>query len=414
MRLNKAFSFIIALIALIFLIKSLPIHRQSCSRFQNPVFSKRLNFLKGEGPLDTGVVLLNDKPYFVLAYMTPPGRRGKSNPLFIYPMSESGEILSNVFMFGETEHIRSINKIKTPWGDGLLMADHGVDGDGYKGGKLLLIVAQADGTLIDKSDVLPRDRNFAFNAISVRRSNSLYDDILITPFNSAHSKVIYLKANSLGYADASFLLPKEWVEKKVCFMTAIPFDVERDGHDEIVLGSCDLNRDQSPLENDKMLVWKNSHWEFAKENVLPPRKQNATWGTVYWLKNDRELISLVHNKGFTKADVQYFSYDEKLKKFTENAVLLNSKEREKFSYYFHKIQKFKDTFYGLIRFQKNGFVKPNVFSLVLNKEGGLKEQPVCLALPENETVLGLDSFIDSRGAPVLLLTYYSGRYDLFR
>jgi hypothetical protein len=414
MRTKKLFKISAALCAIGFLFFLRHNSINQCTNSISPSYSQKINFNNKQALLDTSVVKLNNNFYYILAYMTD----GKSSYPFtgvsFFPINENGNLSSTPLEFGETQHIRSFSKIITPWGEGVLMADHGIDGGEFPGGKLLLVVEdKITGKLSDKSSELKQQKNFAFNAIAVRRTNEKYDDILVAPFNGPRSKVVYLKATESGYVDASDILPEVWSHFERCFMTAVPFDTNLDGKDEIALGSCDLNLSQHPLKNDQLLEWDNDHWNFSKGDTFPARKLDPTWGTVYWLKDQRNLMALTHNKGFTKGAIQSFSYDQKNKKFKENSVELKNSERDEHPHYFHKIQKFKDIFYTLIRYGGGNFDKPNLLAIKSSPDGIWRETRVCLATPPKEVILGIDAFENREGKPLFFLTYYSGRMDVF-
>lgn len=359
------------------------------------------------------MIQLENQHYFVLTYMTGIDSSYKSTPVYIYPLNDQGQVIGQPLSIGESEHVRSIKKIRTPWGEGILMADHGKDGGGFLGGNLiLLVVDKFSHKLIDVSSRLHQPRNFSFNAIPVNRRNK-YDDILVSPYNGPHGKVIYLQATDNGYVEANELLPERWRKLQVCFMTASPFDINRNGFDEIALGGCDVEENQNPVAHDQLLEWKNGHWDFSSEDIFPPRKQSPNWGTVYWLNDNERLIALTHNKGYSKGDIQIFSYDKLRKKFQQDQIFLNDQKRAQSSYYFHKIQWFNDSYYGLIRYRQTDFETPNILRLKPTKEGAWKEENVCLATPPGEVILGIDSLHIPGKKAHLILTYYSGRYEIY-
>lgn len=380
---------------------------ESCPTVESPVSSGKIEFLKGRSPLDTSVQTLHKTPYFILAYMTAVNSSYQSTPVYFYPLKENRIQENNVQFFGESEHVRHFVKVNTPWGEGALLADHGKDGGTFDGGNVLLVVSE-NNRLSDKSAALKQSRNFVFNVAAVTTQSSA-QDLLLVPFNGPKSKVVYLSAMENGYKENSALLPAEWTDFNVCFMTAMPFDIDNDGLDEIALGACDLRADQNPQARDRMLVFKKGRWNFAPD-MFPLRKMDPTWGTVFWHKEGNELIALTHNKGFTQADIQFFTYDQNQHKFIESPVALKTESEP---HYFHKIVKFRDRYLTLIRYANPVNNLPGLKALKRQPDGKWEETDVCLALPGREKVLGMDVFESEKGKRQLLLTYYSGRYEVY-
>jgi len=403
----------ILVVLFVFLSTYFVLHRRSSDSCRSPLepkLSGSIKFVSNRAPLETAVFNLKGENYFFVTYMKSADQKDSALPVYIYPFSQDQKISDNPQTLSLAEHIRSMKKIITPWGEGVLMADHGRDGADFPGGNLHLIVKdKITSRLIDKSTELPGERNFSFNALAVRRSNNQFDDILVTPFNGPKSKVLYFKAGERGFADASETLPTEWRKFDVCFMTGETFDLDSDGKDEIVLGACDLNSNQNPVERDRILEWSGK-WKFS-DQLLPLRKKEATWGTVYWLKKDNHLIALTHNKGFTTADVQIFNFDQKKKMFLEEKVSSGKVINQ--PHYFHKAQFFRDHLIILIRYKEQTFEKPNLQILSRNAQGAWGDSEVCLKTTPGETVLGLDRIKNAEGKEQLLISYYSGRYDLF-
>ncbi|MGZ3855328.1 MAG: hypothetical protein ACXVKO_03665 [Bacteriovorax sp.] len=405
-----------------------------CKALRSPIFSQKIHFLQKKTPLETAVVRLSGKLYLVVTYLTPPTSPHEYSPIYIYPLAEDGKIESFPTSFAKTQHIRHMTNISTPWGDGLLFADHGVDGNGYPGGNLVLLVAdKKSNSLIDLSKNINIGLNFSFNVAAIRRSHSKYQDILVAPYNNHSSKVAYLKANDFGYTDESYKLPLDWRSFNACFMTSIPFDVDRDQKDEIVVGGCDRDVKDGPGGQDRLLFWKNSRWEFKAKGTFPLRKQSASWGTVFLFKdilnkkepNKETLVALTHDKGFQKADLQIYHYDKIKEKFIEETIDVSFKELEKFPHYFHKIKSFdfdndgQKELIGLIRYvspdpevQRNS-PRPNLFVLKKDPSGKWIKQESCLDIPEQEMILSLDVFEKNSSSKALVVTYFSGRYDVF-
>lgn len=409
----KVLFVLISIIVLSFVSCSRTLKKKQCDIVMSPQATGQLIMLPEKSPLETGIVRLGDNLYFILAYMTGADSKYSSTPVFFYPLSEDGQILANYFSFGETEHIRQMTKIRTPWGEGVLFADHGKDGGDFSGGKILLIVKdKISGLFSDKSDQLKLERNFSFNAIAVKNKNNSFDDILIVPFNGPKSKVIYLKVENGLYKDSSDLLPDSWRNFKQCFMTAKAVDVNRDGVDEIALGACDQKANENLSAMDRLLIWQNGRWEFASSKTFPVRKREATWGTVYWTGDAANLLALTHNKGFTKSDVQYFNFDQSKSVFMERPVRLNA-DRDDRPNYLHKIIHFKNKYFVLIRYAKPDD-SLNIAALTPDSRGGLTEESVCRRDNRKKAVLGLDTFVSKNGKESMLLFYYDGSYEIYQ
>lgn len=383
---------------------------KTCAIVNRPILTQNLGHNSGQ-PLDTAILEFDNRNYLFVTYMINPKDKNLTAPVSIYSFDQNDAIKSPVENLGKTQHVRSFSKIKSPFGEGVLLADHGVDGNGYPGGKLSLFIKNFKTDLFeDFSQKVDIGLNFSFNAVAVKRKNSRFDDILVAPYNSGSSKVVYLKSDQSKYIDDSQSLPRDWKAAHVCFMTATALDLEKDGQDEIVLGGCDLEKTQAAVKSDQLMVWKENRWQFSSPETFPPRKKSASWGTVYWLKDKDRLIALTHNKGFTEADLQIFHYNSHLKKFEEEPVELKANSAEK---YFHKIQKFHDDYIVLIRYGSPRNDSLNLFKMKKNSSGKWNQEEVCLASPPGEVALGIDVFKGANGKEKLAVTYYSGRLDIF-
>lgn len=385
---------------------------QQCPDLKRPVSTTSLGNLAGGTPLDTAVFRLYGKPYLFLTSMVGAGEPFQFNPVTIYEMTDAFQVTKLPVYLGRTQHVRQLTQVQTPWGPGVLMADHGVDGSGFPGGELTLLVKPApEVSFEDRSAELKTGKNFSFNAIGLKRKDSPAHDILIAPYNGPKSRVVYFQSQARTYVDKSQTLPNEWTQLKKCFMTAIAFDLDQDGTDEAILGGCDLDKSQGePESNDRVITLKKNHWMFEEKSVLPLRKKNPYWGTVYWLSDGERLLALTHNKGFTEADLQIFYFDKLQKKFREEKLILHAAKTVRG--YFHKIQKFDNSYIGLIRYTSPSPNEVNLFRIQQDKMGVWQQRNLCLQTREAETVLGIDALSEA-GREWLLVTYYSGKVDIF-
>lgn len=402
-----------------------------------PIIIGKMDLRVDSVPLQSAVVRIENDSYILMTYYTNPKTPDIYTPVYLYPLDKKNGQALTPLKFAQAQHVRHVSHINTPWGKGVIIADHGVDNSDFLGGRLILLVKDAsDRQLKDLSTKLPLydKKNTSFNVVALRRSHAKHDDILVVPYNSRNSQPHYFEAKENGYVDASHKLPKNWREKKVCFMTGISYDIDYDHRDEVVLGGCDMDLKWKPLDRDQLLVWKNNRWKFESRSIFPLRKKELGWGTVFWQRDDlnndkrQDLVALTHNWGFTKADIQIFHRNPRTEYFDESIVSTSLENFKNFSYYFHEVKSYrskrnkKKYLMVLVRFitdskyDQENLPRHNLFILENDKKSNKwVEVKTFLDIPKNESILGIDvANLANEKDSSLIVTYYSGRYDIFK
>ncbi|MBC7715004.1 MAG: VCBS repeat-containing protein [Rhizobacter sp.] len=385
--------------------------------------------------LDAGNFKIGDEAYFYNAfYIDRENARNKvSAPLFIHHVDQlnlAGSVLQNPMSYPGAEHIRHLVTLATPWGPGVLFADHGVDYAEFNSGGMvkLLVKNDKDNTLADFSGRLNQKPNFVFNVAAPKRKGQKFNDILLISYNTPFSKIVYLQATTNGYVDKSEMLPANWFKKEICFMTGTALDIDHDETDEVLLGGCDLDVKLNPSAHDRIIKLEKNKWVFQDEKILPVRKGEKGWGTVFLLKEDfnqdgfTDIVALTHDLGFHQGQVQVMYYDPAQKIFSNREVrnwpqaTLNLSQ-----HYLHRVVAFdidkdgkKDIIGQFSYIKGNNFLGPKIFVL-LNKGNYFEYQTENILNLKNETgIIGIDVFkIKDQKEDSLMISYYNSSVDIF-
>jgi hypothetical protein len=382
-------------------------------------------------PLQADCFEIELQKYCAISFFVDPKDFDKklSYPVYLFPIKNDGTIDGAILKFGSAEHIRHFTTLKTPWGEGVLFADHGTDHPHLnRGGKILLIVKnKKTNKLENMSSRLNLGRNFSFNVVAPKSLNGQYNDILIIPYNTNISKVVYLKATPNGYVDESHLLPLDWLNKSVCYMTGIAIDLYGRKTDDIFLGGCDQDIKNNPTLKDAILTWNGKKWIWNSMASIPLRQKQKGWGTVFLLKADlnqagrNDIVALTHDWGFHQGIPQILMRDNHRSdiKFT-NAKISNWPLRlSKAHHYLHKVVSYDidndgdlDLVGQINYIDQNFVVKPNIFVL-MNNRGYWEYKDYVFDIPKEKFVLSIEKMkFVGRKKESLLFIFYDGDYKI--
>ncbi len=407
-------SILVALLSLIYLNFTQSFELKNLSHFFKDKSSDftlfkvdQIQFPKNFIPLQSEVFELQGDKYIYVSFFINPKDFTKnfSHPIYIYRLNKDGTISKVPEQFGNTEHIRHSTTIKTPWGDGIVFADHGVD-DPKKnmGGNVLLIVKDSKTQkLVDMTKFLNLKRNYAFNVVAITKRNQIYQDLLIVALNTPFSKPVYLQASSTGYSESSNLLPKDWQEKKICLMTGLALNINHSGNDDVFLGACDRDSRLHPIEKDRIMSWNGKAWDWNTLIDIPKRLKNKEWGTVYLEKADldnrgvEDIITLTHDYGFHEGLPQILkrSLNSQKIQFTNSEILNWPKSLLETQSYLHKVISIdldhdgKLDLVGQINYIHGPYpVMPNLFVL-MNKSDHWEYSKNPFDLDQNNFIIGM-------------------------
>jgi hypothetical protein len=325
----------------------------------------------------------------------------------------------------DVEHVRHARKVQTPWGEGVVVIDHGFDHLSHGGRLRLFIFNRLSQRFDDFSDRLPfQKRIFAFNVAPVRNESGM-DDLLISIVNTVGRRPMYFKARPEGYDDWSDRLPNEWRNKQYCFMTSHEVEVHS-GEQAVYLGACDQGPDTQNSSHDRIIVWRHDKWVFLAEEKVPARDKDKTWGTVAILKASLgthqldDIAILTHNYGFSLGNIRLFQrVDDGLEPW-EIQGFPHSSIRSVGRHYFHHLQAFDLNgdghldLIGTIRYidrNSEGVLKTD-FAL-LNNEDSFRFVADALAHPLNTEVISLHA-LEFEKLPTLVVFYHDGQVNLYR
>lgn len=369
-------------------------------------------------PLDSKFLQINSHN-FLLNTTFKTGLKSPANSLLYYklnadfsPQSTKGIEVCDV------EHLRCFKKIRTPLGEGVLMADHGVDEHPFPGSKPKLLI-EKDGQLINMSDKIEAPDSYYFDATPIRIDDQNYDEIILNVYPSAKNRPTFLKFKDGVYTGFPELLPSEWVTSQFGFMTSLDVSGIVNPGTHLLLG---LNDSADPnLDRNRILSYKNKKWTFNQNIHLPAIQKKMGWGTVYSAtgkvtskQKGTHLVMLNHNKGFSDAVAQILYYDENYK-MTEEKIAENCPYLEGYPFYFHKVLFFdvdndgeKELLITLREVRNWNYEKQGCDLLVFKRtsDGVWNYQKLFF---ENETHDGRIENIDSI-SDTLLIKYFSPNY----
>jgi hypothetical protein len=160
-----------------------------------------------------------------------------------------------------TEHAYEIGTTDLN-GDGrpdLFVAAHGYDTTPFDGEKNVLLLSRADGTLQDRSEVLPGP-DFTHSTTSGDvNGDGLVDIFAGNVFGSRRTAPYFLMARQDGGYDVRLSLPTDINELRVKFTAALLADIDRDGRLDLVLGT---DGDNGFTEN--IILFNDGTGDFTK------------------------------------------------------------------------------------------------------------------------------------------------------
>ncbi|MCC2678693.1 MAG: hypothetical protein K0R29_1269 [Pseudobdellovibrio sp.] len=311
-------------------VKTTTLQLPSGRKYQLPGLGYRLT-------ADSAVLKINSNFYALLAPYKERGSKA-ANPLYGYrlnaDLSFSG---SEPFFISDIEHVRSFLNISTPWGEGVLIADHGVDSVPFEGACPKLLV-EKNGVLEDLSSKISVEPGFYFNATPLKSQENSFDDILLVAAPSEKARSNFLRIAGDSYKSCQQELPKEWVDYRTPFMTALDVSGLIAPGRHVILGACDQFANQP---RNQVLTYVSGKWVFNEKIKLPGLQRAADWGTSYLTSGkinpgnpENYIVMANHNPGATDSLLQILSVDEHFN-ITEELAELPDPHGAK--YYFHKV-----------------------------------------------------------------------------
>jgi hypothetical protein len=342
-------------------------------------------------------------------------------PFYVTSFNPTTKEFGEHQLFSGFEHVRDIQKVKTPWGEGVIIADHGFDHVARGGFLRLLIFSPEEKKFKDMSDKLPfTERIYAFNVTAFRNQLGL-DDIVVAIVNMPNTQPLYLEANGSGYIDRSEKLPIEWRDGSYCFMTVEQIEISSE-QNGLYLGACDRDRSTKNTSHDRVIVDE----KFIDQKFMPERNSDYTWGTVFIHKGNLtehqldDLVILTHDYGFHRGDVKVFGRSND---GFENLSIKNFPYRsfkKRGQHYFHAVTSFdldkdgKEDIIGTIRYlsERNPGEFKTDFSL-LNRGDHFQFVQKGVSIPSNTEIVSIQT-IDVLDQKQLMIFFHDGTFALYK
>ncbi len=181
----------------------------------------------------------------------------------------------------------------------IVIADHGTDKPPYPGAApIVLRKVKGQWQYDQRSKALGKDFTFNLAALSFGRTPAIYKANVFGrgPFFFALEKG--------NWVDRSNLLPSDLGPNKLCLMTALAEDFDRDGVRDLFLGGCDTPNPKPEQAHDRILTQRKGRFILLPLETIPPRRDSRSWGTVFaktFDENDDgkpDLLTAVHDLGF--------------------------------------------------------------------------------------------------------------------
>ncbi len=181
----------------------------------------------------------------------------------------------------------------------VIIADHGTDKPPFPGAAPLILRKNNGRWQYDeRSKTLGKDFTFNVAALNFAGTQALYKANVFgkSPFFYALEKG--------GWVDRSNLLPPDLGPHKLCLMTAVAEDFDRDGVRDLFLGGCDTPGNKPEQGHDRILTLRKGKFILLPADTIPPRRESRSWGTVFAKTFDEnedgkpDLLTAVHDLGF--------------------------------------------------------------------------------------------------------------------
>ena len=278
-----------------------------------------------------------------------PIEQSQAAPLEIYELSDKGWSYSEKksAYLPKSYHARQL-LLEDMDGDKIpevIIADHGPDIPPYPGSHPV-ILKKSHGVWKADHTTGSLGTDFTFN-------------VAVLPI-SANEKALY-RANVSGktpilhtfdkkkkkWKDTSHLIPSELGPHKLCYMTALVHDFNMDGKVDMFLGGCDQDNESSKQKHDLFLSQAKGKWELLPQDILPPRRMDSKWGTVFVKTFDvnsdskKDLLLATHDFGFRNWRTLYYENESTPEQMKFKEVILPLKQESNTEGYVHSLQDFK-------------------------------------------------------------------------
>lgn len=298
----------------------------------------------------TDFIFLSNKKILVANF---PEQGKEQAPLQIYNKTLKGWVYDKIASASlpATYHPRQIiaedldgDKVKE-----IIIADHGTDKPPFPGTyPVILKKIKGSWSSVLSSKALGSD--FTFNVAVVKLAdgkNAVYKA------NVAGKTPFFYSYHKGQWADASNLLPKELGPHHLCFMTALAQDFDNDGVTDLYLGGCDRENLNTVQNHDRILSLQKKKWVLQPQEVIPARKLDSRWGSVFAKKIDLnsdkkpDLIVASHDFGFHSWQVVAYENLSVPGKFKFKEISVPLAQESNTEGYLNSIEDFTVEGYGL-------------------------------------------------------------------
>lgn len=256
----------------------------------------------------TDFIFLSEKQILIANL---PAHDQPASPLKIYTLEKNGFVFDGTAsaLLPSTSHPRNIiyQDILDDAEKEIIISDHGSDAPPFTGASPVILKHKFNRWIAEASTHLIPPA-FTFNSSVLPLPGG---EKALFRANVRHGGLdLFVKKND-RWIDKTSSLPASEL-KDNCFMTSLTHDLDNDGKVDLFLGGCDQMAQNSSQTHDRILVSSKDKWALLPVDVLPPRKLNSMWGTVfvktlnYNGDNRTDLIVATHDWGFHQWNIAIY------------------------------------------------------------------------------------------------------------